>query len=100
LIVDGVAAVDRYNNRFAWLYPTLLGAYLAPGTESDALVMVTGGLWAVRSEWHAPMQTVEGTSKLVGSAVMLEDSAALREAKQHAIQALGSRVTDQLRLLK
>lgn len=100
LIVDGVAAVDRYNNRFAWLYPTLLGAYLAPGTECDALVMVTGGLWAVRSEWHAPIQTVEGASKLVGAAVMLEDSAALREAKQHAIQALGSRVTDQLRLLK
>lgn len=96
LVVDGAAAVDRYNNRLAWLYPTLLGAYLAPGTECDALVMVTGGLWAVRSEWHAPMQTVEGTSKLVGSAVMLEDSAALTEAKQRAIQTLGKRIVDQL----
>ncbi|MGZ8385921.1 MAG: hypothetical protein ACXWWI_08160 [Nitrospira sp.] len=96
LIVDGVAAVDRYNNRLAWLYPTLLGAYLAPGTESDALVMVTGGLWAVRSEWHAPMQTVEGTSTLVGSAVLVEDIAALQEAKKYAIQALGKRIVDQL----
>ncbi len=96
LIVDGVAAVDRYNNRFAWLYPTLLGAYLAPGTECDALVMVTGSLWVVRSEWHAPMQTVEGASKLVGSAVMLEDGAALTEAKQRAVQALGTRIVDQL----
>ncbi len=94
LIVDGVAAVDRYNNRFAWLYPTLLGTYLAPGTESDALVMVTGGLWAVRSEWHAPMQTVEGTSTLVGSAVLVEDIAALQEAKKHAIRALGQRIVD------
>lgn len=99
LIVDGVAAVDRYNNRLAWLYPTLLGAYLAPGTESDALVMVTGGLWAVHSEWHAPMQTVEGASKLVGSAVLVEDSAALQEAKKHALQTLGTRIIDQLRLL-
>lgn len=96
LIVDGVAAVDRYNNRLAWLYPTLLGAYLAPGTESDALVMVTGGLWAVRSEWHAPMQTVEGTSTLVGSAVLVEDIAALQEARKYAIQALGKRIVDQL----
>ncbi len=96
LIVDGVAAVDRYNNRFAWLYPTLLGAYLAPGTECDALIMVTGSLWVVRSEWHAPMQTVEGASKLVGSAVMLEDGAALTEAKQRAVQALGTRIVDQL----
>lgn len=94
LIVDGVAAVDRYNNRFAWLYPTLIGAYLAPGTESDTLVMITGDLWAVRSEWHAPMQTVEGTSKLVGSAVLVEDIAALQEAKRHAIQALGQRIVD------
>ena len=99
LIVDGVAAVDRYNNRYAWLYPTLLGAYLAPGTQSDALVMVTGSLWAVRSEWHAPIQTVEGVSKVVGSAVSVEDSAALLEAKQQAIQALARRVVDQLRLL-
>jgi hypothetical protein len=99
LIVDGIAAVDRYNNRFAWLYPTLLGAYLAPGTESDALVMVTGGLWAVRFEWHAPMQTVEGASRLVGSAVLVEDSAALQEAKKHALQTLGTRIVDQLRLL-
>jgi rhombotail lipoprotein len=100
LIVDGVAAVDRYNNRFAWLYPTLLGAYLAPGTESDTLVMITGGLWAVRSEWHAPMQTVEGTSKLVGSAVLVDDTVALQEAKQRAIQSLTERMTDQLQRLK
>ena len=95
LIVDGVAAVDRYNNRFAWLYPTLLGAYLAPGTESDALVMVTGGLWAVHSEWHVPMQTVEGTSKLVGSAVLVEDNVVLQEAKKQALQTLGKRIVDQ-----
>jgi rhombotail lipoprotein len=99
LIVDGTAAVGRYNNRYALLYPTLLGAYLAPGTESDALVMVTGSLWAVRSEWHAPIQTVEGESKVVGSAVLVEDSTALQEAKERAIQALGMRVIDQLRLL-
>ena len=94
LIIDGVAAVDRYNNRFAWLYPTLIGAYLAPGTESNALVMATGGLWAVRSEWHSPIQTVEGVSKIVGSAVFVDDGAALQEAKRHAIQALGQRIVD------
>ena len=99
LIVDGIAAVDRYNNRFAWLYPTLLGAYLASGTESDALVMVTGGLWAVHSEWHAPIQAVEGASKLVGSAILVEDTIVLEEAKKRAIQSLGERITDQLQHL-
>jgi rhombotail lipoprotein len=99
LIVDGAADVDRYNKRYAWLYPTLLGTYLAPGTESDALVMVTGSLWAVRSEWHAPIQTVEGASKVVGAAVLVDDSTALQEAKEQAIRALGMRVVNLLRLL-
>lgn len=99
LIVRSAAAVDRYNNRYSWLYPTLIGAYLAPGTESDALVMATGALWAVRSEWQAPIQIVEGVSKVVGSTVLVEDSTALQEAKEQAIQALGMRIVDQLRLL-
>ncbi|MDF0665218.1 MAG: hypothetical protein P0119_03985 [Nitrospira sp.] len=100
LVVEGAAAIDRYNNRSAWWYSTLIGAYLAPGTESDALVMTTGVLWAVRSEWHAPIQTGEGVSKVVGSAVLVEDSTALQEAKERAIQALGIRIIDQLRRLK
>ena len=100
LIVDGAAAVDRHNNRFAWLYPSVIGAYLAPGTESDALVVVTGSLWAVHSEWHAPIQTVEGRSKLVGSAVLVEDTAAIQEAKRQVLQALGARMVDQLQRLK
>lgn len=99
LVVGGTAAIDRYNNRYARLYPTLIGAYLAPGTESAALVMVTGTLWAVRSEWQTPMQTVEGISRLVGPAVFVEDNAALEEAKERAIQALGMRIVDLLRRL-
>ena len=100
VIIDGIAAIDRYNNRFAWLYPTLIGAYLLPGTEIDALVIATGSLWAVHSDWHAPMQTVEGQSKVKGSAAFVEEATALQEAKQAAIQALGQRIADQLQHLK
>lgn len=99
VIIDGIAAVDRYNNRLAWLYPTLIGAYLLPGTESDALVMATGSLWAVHSDWHAPIQIVEGQSKVKGSAAFVEDAAAIQAAKQHAIQTLGKHIADQLRLV-
>ncbi|MFO0698372.1 MAG: hypothetical protein U0236_04020 [Nitrospira sp.] len=96
LIIDGIAAVDRYNNHLAWLYPTLIGAYLVPGTESDALVMATGSLWAVRSDWHAPIQTVEERSKAVGAAVFVEDNIPLQEAKQLAIHTLGKLVAETL----
>lgn len=98
LIVDGAGAIDRYNNRYAWLYPTLIGAYLAPGTEIAALVMATGSLWAVHAEWHVPIQTVEGTSTVIGSAVFVDDSAALQEAKKQAIRALSTRIAEQLQL--
>jgi len=100
LVIDGIAAVDRYNNRLAWLYPTLIGAYLAPGTESDALVMATGSLWAVHSDWYAPIQTVEGKSKVKGAAAFVGDNAPVQEAKQQAIHALGQRIADQLQGLK
>ncbi len=99
MIIEAAASIDRYNNRYAWLYPTLLGAYLAPGTESHALVLITGNLLAVRSEWHVPTQITQGESKVVGSAVLVEDSTALQEAKDRAIQALGIRIVDRLRLL-
>lgn len=100
LIVDGAAALDRYNNAYAWYYPTVIGAYLAPGTESDALVMVTGRLWAVHSDWQAPIQTAEGVAKVVGPAVLVEDDGIIARAKEGAIEALGKRIIDQLRLLK
>ena len=96
LIIDGIAALDRYNNRLAWLYPTLLGAYLVPGTESDALVMATGSLWATRSDWHAPIQTVEEHAKGKGAAAFLEDNAPLQEAKKRAIHTLGKHIAEAL----
>lgn len=98
LILDAVAAVDRYNNRLAWLYPTVIGAYLAPGTEINALMMATGSLWAIRSDWYAPIQTVETQSKVRGSAAFVEDALALQEAKKLAIHALSKHIADQFRL--
>ncbi|MBL8054533.1 MAG: hypothetical protein JNK03_14260, partial [Nitrospira sp.] len=60
----------------------------------------TGRLWATRSDWQAPIQTVEERSKAVGAAAFLEDKTPLQEAKKLAIQTLANRVADQLRLLK
>ena len=100
LVVDGVAGIDRYNNRFAWLYPTLIGAYLVPGTESDALIMATGSLWAVRSDWQTSIQTVEARSKTMGAGALIEDNVSLQDAQRLAIQTLGKHIAEQLRLLK
>jgi rhombotail lipoprotein len=96
LIIEGVGAVDRYTNRWAWLYPTLIGAYLAPGTESDALFIIDGSLWDVRADRPAARQRVEGTSKLIGPVTSVEDDEALQQAKHDALDTFGKRMIPEL----
>ncbi|TKS58581.1 MAG: hypothetical protein EWM72_02877 [Nitrospira sp.] len=100
MIVDGVAAVDRYNNGYAALYATLIGAFLAPGTVSEALFMIDGSFWDVRTERLFATQTAEGHSKSVGPAVGVEDRQVLAQAKKAALDELGKRMIDEVRRLR
>ena len=100
LIVEGAAAVDRYNNGYAAYYATLIGAYLAPGTISEALFMIHGSLWDVRAERLYATQTAEGHSKSVGPAVAVENRQVLVQAKKSALDEFGKQMADELRLLK
>jgi hypothetical protein len=97
LIVEGVGSVDRYNNGYAAWYVTLIGAYVAPGTVSDALFMIHSSLWDTRTERLYATQTVEGRSTLTGSAVLLEDSRVLVQAKTSALTEFGKRTVDEWR---
>jgi hypothetical protein len=100
LIVDGVGAVDRFTNGYAALYPTLIGAYFAPGTECESLVTVEGSLWDTRSEQLYVTQTAEGTWKTVGPAMSVEDRDVLAKAKHAAFEAFGGRIAERLRGMK
>jgi hypothetical protein len=97
LIVEGVGSVDRYNNGYAAWYVTLIGAYVAPGTVSDALFMIHSSLWDARTERLYATQTVEGRSSLTGSAVLLEDGQVLAQAKTAALAEFGKRTVDEWR---
>ena len=99
LIVDGVGSVNRSSNGYAAFYATLIGAYIAPGTESDALFMVDGSLWDVRSELLYAARTVEGYSKAVGPAMSVADNRVFAQAKVSALDELGKQMADQLRRL-
>ncbi len=100
LIVEGVTAVDRYNNGYAALYATLIGAYFAPGTESQALFIINGSLWDVRTERLYAIQTAEGHSKSVGPAVAVEDRQVLAQAKKSALVEFSKQIAEELRRLK
>ncbi len=100
LIVDGVGAVDRFNNGSAWLYATLVGAYLANGTEIDALFIVDGVLLDVRTGRRYAEERVEGTSKQIGPAMSVDDKEVLGQAKQAALSEFGGRMAGHLRRLR
>lgn len=99
LLVDGVGAADRRNNAYALLYPTVIGAWLAPGTVIDALFILNGILWDLRTDQLLDQQTAEGQAQRTGAVVLVEDADALKEAKGLAIQAFGARLVEHLHSL-
>lgn len=89
LIVDGAAIVDRYNNyKGVLLYWTILGAYFADGTHSDALCLVRGTLWDVRGETKLVEEEAQGLSKVVGPTALVKDREQVTAARRQALTKL------------
>jgi rhombotail lipoprotein len=95
LIVDGAATVDRYNNyKGPLLYWTILGAFFADGTQSDALCLVRGALWDVRGETKLFGEEAQGLSKIVGPAARVEDQEGVTAARRQALTQLMEKLRD------
>jgi rhombotail lipoprotein len=98
---DGVAAVDRYNNRKAsLLYWTILGAYVADGTQSDALSVIRASILDVKSGLLLASHEAEGHAETVGPAAFVDDRATIEQAKKQALEQLGHRIAEQLKRWK
>jgi rhombotail lipoprotein len=96
LIINDASSVDRYNNPAAFFYLTIIGAYLVPGTHSEALVMIKASLWDVRNEYLYATEEAEGIAKRIGPAFVLEDVDSIDQAKHLAIADFGKKFTDRL----
>ena len=95
LIVDGAATVDRYNNyKGPLLYWTILGAYFADGTHSDALCLVRAALWDVRGEAKLAQEEAQGSSKIVGPATRVDDRDGVTAARRQALTTLMEKLRD------
>jgi len=100
LIFDGAAAVDHYNNYKApLLYWTILGAYFADGTHSDALCLMKATLWDVKTGARLFEQQAEGMTKKVGPAALVDDGDEIERARNVAMETLLQRLTDQFAAL-
>ena len=97
LLFDGAAAVDRYNNyKGGMWYWTLVGAYLAHGTHSDALCVLQATLWDVKTGARLFQEQAEAQTKSVGPAALVDDMQEIERAKTQAMQTLLERVTARL----
>lgn len=47
LIIRSVDQTDRYLNYASFLYITIIGLWIVPGSDLDALVMLRGAMWDV-----------------------------------------------------
>jgi rhombotail lipoprotein len=97
LVINGLGAVDRFNNASAWLYPTVVGAYVASGTESRALFMLEGSVRDARAGRVMAREHAEGTASLIGPAMSVHDAEVLRQAKEAALDDLGARIAEVIR---
>jgi hypothetical protein len=95
---DGVAAVDRYNNyKASLLYWTILGAYVADGTQSDALSVIRASILDVKTGLLLASDEAEGHAETVGPAAFVDDQATIEQAKKQALEHLGRRIAEQLK---
>jgi hypothetical protein len=77
------------------LYWTILGAYLADGTHSDALCIMNATLWDVKTGARLFEQEAEGITKKVGPAALVDDGEEIERARAVAMETLLQRLTDQ-----
>jgi hypothetical protein len=100
LVFDGAAAVDRYNNyKAGLLYWTIVGAYLADGTHSDALCLLKATLWDVKTGARLFEEHAEAQTKTVGPAARVDDLREIERARMTALHTLLERLTDRFTTL-
>ena len=100
LIVDGAAAVDRYNNyKAGLLYWTIVGAYLADGTHSDALCVLKATLWDVKTGAALFDEEAEAQTKTVGPAALVDNEREIERARTTAMNLLMERLTKRFAML-
>ena len=100
LIVDGAAAVDRYNNyKAGLLYWTIVGAYVADGTHSDALCLLKATVWDVKTGAALFDEEAEAQTKGLGPAALVDDNREIERARTTARDLLMERLTKRFAML-
>jgi len=99
LTINYGADVDRYNNFSSFLYLTIIGGFLVPGTHANALVVMNGALWDVRNEYLYITAEAEAEAGSMGPAFLLKNGKSVRKAKGEAMPLFHEEVVKRIRAL-
>jgi hypothetical protein len=92
LIVRAAADVDSYVNPLSALYLTIVGLWIAPGTHTEALVLVDGTLWDVRNEFLYMSVSTEGEGGTVRPEMYARERDAITVARKKAVKSLADEI--------
>ncbi len=96
LVLEVASEVDKYTNPLALLYLTIVGAYVAPGTQADALVMMQGAVYDVGNGYLYATAESEGEGDTIAPVAYVEEEDALNEAKSQALHRFGDELIERL----
>ncbi len=89
LIIRSADDTDQYANPASVLYLTIVGAWIVPGSDLDALVMLRGAMWDVGNAYLYATVEAEGESHSIGPTMLLERKDAIAQAKRNALDNFG-----------
>lgn len=88
MIVRGSPDVDSYMNSWSMLYLTVLGMWIAPGSNRDALFSAESVLWGTKNGKLYLSLEVEETGSVQKPLIYINDRQSIKIAKKKALEKL------------
>lgn len=89
LILRSATDVDSYSNPLAVLDLTIVGMFLAPGHQKDALTIVEGIVIDNRNQYVYFAGSAEGLGSTFGPLAVVNDRDAVRDSRREALRSFG-----------
>lgn len=100
LVIQGGAMTESYLNPAAVFNVTVVGGYVVPGSQRDALFLIEGGLVDVNNGFLYASMESEGEGSTLAPTFIIEEKDAIDRAKHEALMRFGPEMLLRMRNLR
>lgn len=86
LAINGIADWDTHANAWSMFYLTIIGGWLAPGTETIAYFAMYGSLWDVRNSYLYASASAESIKQDAVPGFQVDRTGVITKAKDDALR--------------